>query len=327
MERCQMPSPGPPIVNFLFNEKIQNQNASQPIANSQMEKTVSLQGVEMPYNFFSKKFPCSHNTTNSLLYSCASTDMRKEKTSQLMLQSHSLFYFLQISSHCSFLLLSLFLLPGTYVGATFSKSLQYPPLLNSYSLYFISWRLQHCPSTNRLPNTTRKKTIPPLFAQNCIVVPASYAISPDHPQQMQFRFFKILSKNNKYKYKWRSAERTLPSKLPSTNRLRNKTHKKTNPPLFAQNCMLIPPPTPFLPILLNKSISDSSKFFTKKLKSRKIKNNLRKAEKKTVASKLKLTNRLRNKTREKTKPALLTQNCILLPPSTQFFPIIHNICI
>jgi hypothetical protein len=48
-----MPSPGPPIVkNFLFNEKIQNQNPSQPIANSQMEKTVSLQGVEMPYNCF-----------------------------------------------------------------------------------------------------------------------------------------------------------------------------------------------------------------------------------------------------------------------------------
>jgi hypothetical protein len=52
-----MPSPGPPTVNnFLFNEKIQNQNASQPIANSQMEKTVSLQGVEMPYNFFSSSF-------------------------------------------------------------------------------------------------------------------------------------------------------------------------------------------------------------------------------------------------------------------------------
>jgi len=61
--------------------------------------------------------------------------------------------------------------------------------------------------------------------------------------------------------------------------------------------MLVPPPTPFLPIILNKSISDSSKFFTKKLKSRKI-TNLRKAEKKTVPSKLKLTNRLRNKTRE-----------------------------
>lgn len=161
--------------------------------------------------------------------------MRKEKTSQLMLQSHSLFYFLQISSHCSYLFRSLFLLPGPHVGATFSKSLQHPPFLNSSSLYFISWMLQHCPSTNRLPNTARKKTIPPLIAQNWIVVPASYAISPDHPQQMHFRFFKILSKNNKYKYKWRSAERTLPSKLPSTNRLRNKTHKKTVPPLFAQN--------------------------------------------------------------------------------------------
>jgi hypothetical protein len=119
--------------------------------------------------------------------------MRKEKTSQLMLQSHSLFYFLQISSHCSYLLLSLFLLPGPQVGAQqVSSASSFAELLLPV---FHLLDAKHCPSTNRLPNTTRKKTIPPLFAQNCIVVPASYAISPDHPQQMHFRLFKILSKN------------------------------------------------------------------------------------------------------------------------------------
>jgi hypothetical protein len=124
----------------------------------------------------------------------------------------------------------------------------------------------------KLPNTTRKKTIPPLFAQNCIVVPASYAISPDHPQQISdcSKFFqKIKNKNINEEVQ---REHYLPNCRQQT-RLRNKTHKKTNPPLFAQNCMLVPPPTPFLPIILNKSISDSSKFFTKKLKSRKKKIN------------------------------------------------------
>lgn len=183
MERCPMPSPGPPIVsNFLFNEKIQNQNPSQPIANSQMEKTVSLQGVEMPYNiiFFSssfshaffrlipgrgfttstsskqemtkfslsegkrisskEKFPCSQNTPNSL-FSTHVQALTWGRKKPLNWCCNLIPSFVFSKFHLTAHIFSLAYFFSQALRSVLSKSLQHPPLLNSYSLYFISWML------------------------------------------------------------------------------------------------------------------------------------------------------------------------------------------